>query len=231
MNAETAPKKKQENSFLNIALNVIIPSVILTKFSSDEHLGQVYSLVLALSFPIGYGAYDYFKQKKVNFFSALGLFSVIMTGGIGLFNLNRDWMVAKETLIPFFMGIAVIISQYTSKPLVKTFLGQMIDIELIDKSFADHGHTGLFEKNLKIASLCLGGTFFVSAVLNYILAIKILVGEPGTVEFNESLGKMTALSFPVISVPMVIMVGLIIAYLVMTIKKNTDLEIESILKQ
>lgn len=231
MNAETAPKKKQENSFLNIALNVIIPSVILTKFSSDEHLGQVYSLIIALSFPIGYGAYDYFKQKKVNFFSALGLFSVIMTGGIGLFNLNRDWMVAKETLIPFFMGIAVIISQYTSKPLVKTFLGQMIDIELIDKSFKEHGHNGLFEKNLKIASLCLGGTFFVSALLNYILAIKILVGEPGTVEFNESLGKMTALSFPVISVPMVIMVGLIIAYLVMTIKKNTNLEIESILKQ
>ncbi len=231
MNAETAPKKKQENSFLNIALNVIIPSVILTKFSSDEHLGQVYSLIIALSFPIGYGAYDYFKQKKVNFFSALGLFSVIMTGGIGLFNLNRDWMVAKETLIPFFMGIAVIVSQYTSKPLVKTFLGQMIDIELIDKSFKEHGHNGLFEKNLKIASLCLGGTFFVSAVLNYILAIKILVGEPGTVEFNESLGKMTALSFPVISVPMVIMVGLIIAYLVMTIKKNTDLEIEAILKQ
>ncbi|PIK15360.1 VC0807 family protein [Halobacteriovorax sp. JY17] len=231
MNAETAPKKKQENSFLNIALNVIIPSVILTKFSSDQHLGQVYSLILALSFPIGYGAYDYFKQRKINFFSALGLFSVIMTGGIGLFNLNRDWMVAKETGIPLLMGIAVIISQFTTKPLVKTFLGQMIDIDLIDKSFKDHGHVGLFEKNLKVASLCLGGTFFISALLNYILAIKILVGEPGTVEFNESLGKMTALSFPVISVPMVIMVGLIIGYLVMTIKKNTDLEIESILRQ
>lgn len=231
MNAQTAPKKKQENSFLNIALNVIIPSVILTKFSSDEHLGQVYSLIIALSFPIGYGAYDYFKQKKINFFSGLGLFSVIMTGGIGLFNLNRDWMVAKETGIPLLMGIAVIISQFTKKPLVKTFLGQMIDIELIDKSFAENGHTGLFEKNLKIASFCLGGTFFVSAALNYILAVKILVGEPGTVVFNESLGKMTALSFPVISVPMVIMVGLIIAYLVMTIKKNTNLEIESILRQ
>jgi uncharacterized membrane-anchored protein YhcB (DUF1043 family) len=42
---------------------------------------------------------------------------------------------------------------------------------------------------------------------------------------------MTALSFPVISIPMVIMVGVIIGYLIMTIKKNSDLEIESIFKQ
>jgi len=231
MNEETLPKKKQENAFLNITLNVILPSVILTKLSSDQYLGQLYSLILALSFPIGYGLYDYIKMKKINFFSGLGLFSVIMTGGIGLFNLDKNWMVAKETGIPFLMGIAVIVSQFTSVPLVRTFLGQMIDLDLIDRTFEEQGHIGLFEKNLKIASFLLAGTFFISALLNYILAVKILVGSPGTVEFNESLGKMTALSFPVISIPMVIMVGVIIGYLIMTIKKNSDLEIESIFKQ
>jgi hypothetical protein len=229
--AEAKPEEKKENAFLNIGLNVILPSVILTKFSGPDHLGQVYSLLLALSFPIAYGLYDYVKMKKFNFFSGLGLFSVIMTGGIGLFQLDKSWMVAKETAIPFLMGLAVLGSQFTSFPLVKLFLGQMIDIDLIDKTFAEKGHDGLFEKNLKVASVLLACTFFISAILNYVLAVKILVGEPGSVEFNESLGKMTALSFPVISVPMVIMVGIIITYLIMTIKKNTDLEIESILKQ
>lgn len=229
--SESHKEEKKENAFLNIGLNVILPSVILTKFSGDQHLGQVYSLLLALSFPIGYGLYDYIKMKKFNFFSALGLFSVIMTGGIGLFQLDKGWMVAKETGIPLIMGLAVLYSQFTSYPLVKLFLGQMIDIDLIDKTFEEEGHVGLFEKNLKIASTLLAGTFFISAILNYVLAVKILVGEPGSVEFNESLGKMTALSFPVISVPMVIMVGIIIWYLIMTIKKNTKLEIESILKQ
>ncbi|OUR97066.1 hypothetical protein A9Q84_12095 [Halobacteriovorax marinus] len=231
MNEETAPQKKQENAFLNITLNVVLPSVILTKLSSDEYLGQLYSLILALSFPIGYGLWDYIKTKKINFFSGLGLFSVIMTGGIGLFNLDKNWMVAKETGIPFLMGIAVILSQFTKTPLVRTFLGQMIDLELIDKTFTEQGHDGLFEKNLRVASFLLAGTFFISALLNYILAVEILVGSPGTVEFNESLGKMTALSFPVISIPMVIMVGVIIGYLIMTIKKNSNLEIESIFKQ
>ncbi|WP_127715816.1 VC0807 family protein [Halobacteriovorax sp. HLS] len=224
-------KEPKENAFLNIGLNVILPSVILTKLSGDQHLGQVYSLILALSFPIGYGLYDYIKMKKFNFFSGLGLFSVLMTGGIGLFQLDKSWMVAKETGIPLIMGLAVLYSQFTQYPLVKLFLGQMIDIELIDKTFKEKGHDGLFEKNLRIASFLLACTFFISAILNYVLAVKVLVGEPGSEEFNQSLGKMTALSFPVISVPMVIMVGVIIAYLVMTIKKNTDLEIESIIKQ
>lgn len=224
-------KEPKENAFLNIGLNVVLPSVILTKFSGDQHLGQVYSLILALSFPIGYGLYDYIKMKKFNFFSGLGLFSVLMTGGIGLFHLDKSWMVAKETGIPLIMGLAVLYSQFTQYPLVKLFLGQMIDIELIDKTFKENGHDGLFEKNLKIASFLLACTFFISAILNYVLAVKVLVGEPGSEEFNQSLGKMTALSFPVISVPMLIMVGVIIAYLIMTIKKNTDLEIESIIKQ
>jgi hypothetical protein len=59
----------------------------------------------------------------------------------------------------------------------------------------------------------------------------ILKGEPGSVEFNESLGKMTALSFPVISIPMLIMVGVIIYILVHSIKKYTSLELEDIVKQ
>lgn len=223
-------KEKKENAFLNIGLNVILPSVILTKFSGDEHLGQVWSLIVALSFPICYGLFDFIKQKKFNFFSALGLFSVLMTGGIGLFNLNRDWMVAKETGIPFIMGIVVILSQYTKAPLVRAFLNQILDLDKIDKSFKEHGHEGVFEKKMAQSSFLLGGTFFISAILNYVLAIEVLVGQPGTPQFNESLGKMTALSFPVISVPMMIMVGLIIYFLISTIKKMTNLEMESVLK-
>ena len=46
-----------------------------------------------------------------------------------------------------------------------------------------------------------GWVFFLSSLLNYLLAVIILTAEPGTVAFNEQLGKMTALSFPVIALP------------------------------
>lgn len=224
-------KKKNKGQFLNILINVVIPSVILTKYSGDNYLGQFYGLILALMFPIVYGAYEFISTKKINFFSGIGLFSVILTGGIGLFELNRNWMVAKETGIPLLMGIIVILSQLFNYSFVRTFLNQVIDIELIDNAFSTKGLSDLFEKKITHAAYLLGGTFFISAILNYILAKKYLIGQPGTVEFNEGLGKMTAISFPVISVPMTIMVGLIIYYLIHAIKEHTELETEQIFRQ
>lgn len=227
----TSPAEKNENAWLNIFLNVIIPALILTKLSDPQYLGQVWALVLALAFPILYGAYDYFTRKKHNFFSILGLISVLMTGGIGLLELNKGWMIAKETAIPLLMGLAVFLSQYTKLPLVKTFLNQMLDLNKIHQAFEEKNCGEKLQKIFKNSTLWLSLSFVISALLNYILAIKILVGEPGSVEFNESLGKMTALSFPVISLPMMVIVGAIIYYLFREIKTTTGLEFEDFIRQ
>ena len=231
MNSSTKVKEKRENPLLNIFLNVIAPSIIMAKFSGPEHLGPIFGLVIALIFPIGYGLFDFISRKKYNFFSLLGLISVLLTGGIGLFKLSRNWMIAKETLIPFLFGVATFISNYTRYPFLKTFLKEIFDFEKIHEAFANSEDRELFDKKLRVSSHLLAATFFVSTVLNYFLAVFILKGGPGTTEFNESLGKMTALSFPVITVPMMIMTGCIIFYLCSSIKKFTSLNIETFLKQ
>ena len=66
--------EKERNPLSSLLLNVVVPAVILMKFSSPERLGPVWGLVIALSFPLGYGIYDFFDRKKVNFISILGLF-------------------------------------------------------------------------------------------------------------------------------------------------------------
>ena len=230
-NKETKPQQKNENAFVNLLVNIIIPTVIMTKYSKPEYLGQVYGLVTALAFPLLYGLYDLVNRSKVNFFSAIGLFSIVITGGIGLLELDRTWMIVKETAIPAIMGIAVIISQKTKMPLLRAFLGQIMDLDMVKKAFEDNDKTEVFEGTLAKATYLLGGTFFISAVLNFALATYILEGQPGSTEFVESLGKMTFLSFPVISVPMMIMVGFIMWNLFKIIKKETNLEIEDILNQ
>jgi len=225
-----AVKHKKENPLLNIGLNVVIPSVIMTKFSNAEYLGPVWGLVVALAFPISYGLWDFVSKGKTNFFSLLGLFSVLMTGGIGLMKLDKTWMVVKETAIPAVMGIGVLISSVMGKPLVRLFLDQIMDIPKIDEAFKSKGHDQLFERNMKLSNTLLAGTFFLSAVLNFVLAVYILEGETGSEQFNESLGKMTLLSFPVITVPMMVMVMGIIYFLINSIKRNTDLELEDVIK-
>lgn len=221
--------KKNDNGFLNLIINVVIPSVILTKFSAPEKLGQVNALILALSFPILYGAWDFFTKKKFNFISALGLLSVILTGGIGLLKLDKTWMIVKETSIPLIIGLAVLYSQRTSKPLAKVIFEQIFNLEKIKEEFSKTENPGLIEELLKKFGYYLSYTFFLSAFLNFVLAKVILIGEPGSVEFNESLGKMTALSFPVISVPTLIVLGFIIFKLINTIKHSTNKDIEEFL--
>jgi len=50
-----------------------------------------------------------------------------------------------------------------------------------------------FDQLLINASWILAGSFLLSAVLNYFLAVYLLTADPGTQAFNEQLGKMTAL--------------------------------------
>ena len=69
----------------------------------------------------------------------------------------------------------------------------------------------------------------LSSILNYILAKILLVSAPGTEAFNAELGKMNALSFPVIAVPATIIMMLALFYLFKRIKALTHLELEDIL--
>lgn len=222
---------KRENPLLNLLFNILLPFLIMTKLSKPEYLGQVYGLITALAFPFVYGVYDLIKASKVNYLSLIGLISILLTGGIGLLELDKNWMIAKETSIPLLIGIFVFITEKTSKPFVKNIIGKVIDLNKIIQAYKDHGLEGEFSRRLSRSSYMLGGTFFVSAILNFGLAVVILKGEPGSTEFVESIGRMTALSYPVIAIPSMVMVGLIFWYLFKNLEKEVGLEFESLIKQ
>ena len=202
----------------------------MTKFSDEKYLGQMYGIIVALIFPLSYGIIDIFRRKKLNFFSALGIFSILITGIVGVAGLDRNWIIVKETAIPLVFGIAVMVSQWMGKSLVRIFFNQILDLEKINHALRCRGKDEAFTRLMVKSSYALGGTFFISAILNFVLAIYILKGEPGTIEFNQSLGKMTAWSFPVITVPMMLMTGIIIWILFNNIKKQTHLDFHSFIR-
>jgi hypothetical protein len=61
--------------------------------------------------------------------------------------------------------------------------------------------------------------------------VVILTAEPGTVAFNEQLGKMTALSFPVIALPATAVLMGNLFYLFRGITKLTGINLEDIIRQ
>lgn len=227
-----AKPQKAENLLVNLLFNIIIPTVILTKLSGDNHLGTTNGILVALAFPVLYGARDMMVRGKVNLFSVLGVFSILLTGGISLMGLDPRYLAIKEAAIPATFCLATLVSLKTPYPLVKTFIynDTILDIPTIDQRLADNGNRRPFERRLAMASILVASSFFLSSLLNYLLAIIIVTAQPGTVEYNEQLGKMTALSFPVIALPATLMMMGAMLYLFSGITRLTGLDLEHVIK-
>lgn len=250
--ANPAPEKR-ESMLVNLLFNIVIPTLILMKGSESPWLltqlqgldlslgsalapeyeahGNRWVIIMALAFPIIYGIKDFQRAGKVNVFSVLGVVSILLTGGIGLLELDPKYIAIKEAAIPGILGLLTVISLRTPYPLVKTFLynDKLLRTDLIAQALAKNASEAAFESSLKIASYLVAGSFFLSSFLNYALAKWIVVSPAGTAAFNEELGKMTALSFPVISIPATIVMMAALFYLFRSIKKLTGLKFEDIL--
>ena len=231
---EPTHNKQSHGSLLaNVALNIIIPTVILTKMGSEAYLGPQLAIVVALAFPIGYGLYDFHKTRETNIFSILGIISITLTGGISLLELDPKYIAIKEAAIPGIIAIATLISHYTPYPLVRKLLfnQQIMDVEKVVEVAEQRGTSKQLDNRLKTTSYLVASSFFLSAFLNYVLAKWIVVSAPGTEAYTEELGKMTALSFPVIALPSTLVMLVSLFYLFKGIEKLTALTLEDILHQ
>ncbi|MES2825514.1 MAG: VC0807 family protein [Pseudomonadota bacterium] len=230
-------KPKKENVLINILMNIVIPTLILTKMSGDNFmgtqwgLGAKWGLVVALAFPISYGIFDFMKHRKFNFFSGLGIVSVLLTGGISLLHLDTKYYAIKEAAIPGIIGLMVLFSTKTRYPLVKTFIynESILQVEKVTAALKAHNNTAAFEKTLRLGSYLIALSFFISSALNYILAKMIVVSPTGTEAFNIEVGKMNALSFPVIAVPSMFIMVATLFYIFRSIRLLTSLTMEDVM--
>ncbi len=225
--------QKKNNTFLELIFNIIVPSVILMKLSGPEYLGSVNALIVALAFPIGYGIYDFVQSKSLNFISLLGFLSTLLTGGIGLFELDAEWLAIKEAAIPAVIGLVVLVSGFSGKPLLAKLMlnPTLFNLDLIYDALAKNNNSQAFKSKINRANHLLASTFVFSATANYLLAKMIVTSQAGTTEFNEQLGEMTLISYPVIAIPSLIMLIGIMVYVVKTVTRLTGLKFEQILHQ
>lgn len=230
---------KRENTFLNLGFNLVLPFLLLKKGGQwfggyiepyTENVAVVV-LLIAISFPVGYFIYDYFKRAKYNFFSILGLISVLLTGGIGILEIPTAWFAVKEAGIPLLLGLAVLISLKTPYPLVRTLLynPEIMDVEKVQARLQVNQAEADFERLLGRCTWLLAGSFLLSSVLNYFLARWIVVSPSGSDAFNDEVGTMMAWSWPVIAIPSMAIMMYALFQLLRGIKQMTGLELEEVL--
>jgi hypothetical protein len=216
---------------IDLMVSLVIPSVILMKYSGAENLGASTALIVALAFPLSWGLFEFARYRQFNFIALLGLVSIVLTGGIGLLQLDPQWLAIKEAAIPGLIGIGVLVSTYTRYPLIRTLVynPKFINVEMIRQRLNQSGNSRAFETRLQNATYLLSSTFLFSSAMNYILATVVVTSPAGSASFNEELGRMTLLSYPVIAIPSTLMMIGIFYYLWRTINGLTGLKLEEVL--
>ena len=246
-------KTHQEHPLANILINVLIPVVALGALSKDPdaadsklwHIGPVNAMIAALVPPLAYGAWHFIKTRKFNFFSGLGLFSVLLTGGLTIYLWNADGTVKenaglffalKEASIPFLLGLAVFLSRRTATPLVNVFLynDSVFDVPRIERVVAEKNAEGEYRKLLDLANTLFASSFFLSTVLNIALVMAFFHGfdrtDPGArEEYNAIVGKITGWGFVVIGVPLLVVLFFTLQKLIKGLREVTGLTDEEIM--
>lgn len=231
-NSSTPQRPGFSKLFTDLVFSIIIPVLVLRKLSGEDQLGPEWALVLALSFPLAMGLYEFVRDKKIGLVPSIGFVSILLTGGIGLLQLPKEYIAIKEALVPLGFGAAVLISSMTSRPLIRTFLynDMIMRTELIAERVVKKNAQAQFDALMVKATWILAGSFLLSSVLNYLLAKWIIVSPTGTPEFNEELGTMTLMSYPVIVVPSMIVMFYAMYFVISRIIRLTELSLEDIMR-
>ncbi len=227
----TEPTEKKENLWINLIFNIVAPTLILSKLSGEEHLGSTLALIVALLFPLGYGLMDFTQRQKINVFSILGIISTLLTGTISLLELPPEYIAIKEASIPGLIFLIILISTKTPYPLVEKliFNDAIFNLKKLKAIIAEQKNEVHLHKIMTNCSYLVAASFALSSVLNYVLAVVIVVSPAGTEAYNTELAKMMALSYPVIALPSMIVMGAALFYFMRSVNKLTGHDIEDFL--
>ncbi|WP_193213896.1 VC0807 family protein [Luteolibacter marinus] len=249
------PKPKQEHPLANILINVLIPVMALDHLSKDPerlgsaakfwHIGPLWAMTVALALPLGYGLWHFAKTRKVNFFSGVGLVSILLTGGLTFYLWNADGTVKpnagllvglKEAMIPLMLGIAVLGSLRFGTPLLRVFLynDTLFDVPKIEAKIAERSEESGYKRLIDSATKLFAASFFISAPLNIGLALWLFrnfdaSAADATEKYNKIISTMTWSGLLVIGLPLLGIIFVLFTRLIKGLRDLTGLEEKDVL--
>ena len=223
---------KRENPLLNILVNIFLPAFILRR-GSQLHFpnATLVALLVALSLPVLYAAYDYSVRRKKNWISLIGLINILLTGVLALGHFAGQWFAIKDAAFPALLGVGIFISSFTKTPFMSVMTEQILNQQKIESYLTSPELKESYRNHLKVSTQFFSISLFISAVLNFIVASRIFLPIDQTLDavdrsriLNEQISHMTLVSFGVILVPLFLFSGLVFWHLFNGIKKLTGLQ-------
>ena len=226
------PQAKPENPIISIAVNILVPVYIFDQMSQADKLGPFYAMLLGLAFPLAYGGWDFFKNHRRNWLSALGILRLVMVGSLAVAEADGFWFAVGEAGFPGLIALCIIASMRGKNSIVKSLLynDNLLSIERIENHLLLHNKQREFQRVMLQVTWLMVTSFVLSAVLNFVLARLILESPAGTEAFNKEYARMTLLSWPVIVIPSMIFMGLALWRMFNGLRKLTGLTFDEIFK-
>jgi len=233
---------KRENIFFNVGFNIILPVIILNRGQNfiPSESAPVYALIAALTFPFFYGLKDFVTVRKINAVSVIGLVSIALTGGLALLQLEGIYFAIKEAGIPLALAFFALGSIVFKKPLASLFIfkSSLFDTELIKTKLRKNHREKSFKKMMNTATLALSGSFVLSAVLNFVIAILVFKDIDPIMEnhlkrqlINEQVADMTWMGYVFIALPLTVITGFLLWWILKQLKLLTGLSLEELISQ
>lgn len=243
MDKDRKKKNIKENPLLSLIANIFFPVMILKNgeswlqnYNQYFHLEiQAFTFLIALLFPFTYFFFDLYNRKNINFISILGFVNVLLTGGIGIFGekygLTRTSFILKEGLMPLIIGsFLIILSKFKKRTFDKMILNKaLFDVEKIKEDQNSENLNKIDTFTTEAGYYFIAG-FFISSIIQFILAYLIVTDNPGDPGFNEQVSTMTWVSYIAVLGPTIIIVGKGYLNLINGIERLTGLKKEDFLK-
>ena len=237
--ASPLPPSRPENPFMSIIFNILLPVVLLNQLTKRlGENGPTIALLVALFFPIAYALWDYHTRHHKNLISLLGVVNILLTGGLALLKLEGLWFAVKEAAFPLVLGVGVVASTFTSKPLMKVIIYNLhvLDMPKIDRCLQERGLRAGFDRHLRVSTHLFAASFFISSLLNFVLATHIFTDIDSALPelersalLNSQIAQMTWLGFVVIALPLMGFSMGIMWHLLAGIRKLTGMTVDEIL--
>jgi hypothetical protein len=182
-----------------------------------------------------YFIYDLKNRRNINIISILGFINVLLTGGIGVFGskygLTKSAFILKEGLMPFIIGSFLFLySKYRKSAFNAIILNKaLFDVEKIKLS-TKHVNPKILDLLSRKAGYYFIAGFFISSIIQFILASAIVTSNPGDSGFNEQVSTMTWVSYLAVLVPTIVLVGKGYFDLINGLENITGLKKEEFLK-
>ncbi len=195
-------------AWIELLCTVVVPTLVLVL--GTDVFGPVGVLLVGLAAPAGWSVYLVWREGRASPMAMLSMLGVGASGAIGLLQLETRWFAWKEASLGLLVGSAVVASAFSRWPVVGVLLDGLLVQERLNAGLDRAAAHAAYASAVRSATVQLGVVSLLAAVAQGYLAHRMVTSAAGTEDFAAELGWYTGWSFPMVTIPSVVVAVVIL---------------------